>query len=301
MSIPSRFTVKTIARNIIPESLAHTSYWYRTVIGVPHAYRNRHVWLNFEGINYSATVWVNGAQVGAIRGAFIRGIFDITAQVKPGREAVIAVLVTPEPHPGVAHEHTLRDGVGQNGGITAIDGPTFLSTIGWDWLDAVHDRDTGIWQKVYLSATGPVVLKDPLVTTDLPLPKTDSSDMAVETTVENISDKPVKGVVRGTIENIVFERRLELAPHSTQQITFDQKNTPALHMEHPRLWWPNGYGAQNLYRLHLDFKAGGKISDAAGCGLRGSQDQLFGARRQHAHDLSERRADFYPRRRLGAR
>ena len=142
-------------------------------------------------------VWVNGAQVGTIRGAFIRGIFDITAQVKPGQQAVVAVLVTPQPHPGVPHEHTLRDGVGPNGGITSIDGPTFLSTIGWDWLDTVRDRDTGIWQKVYLSATGPVVLKDPLVTTDLPLPKTDSSDVAVQTTVENIGDKPVTGVVRG--------------------------------------------------------------------------------------------------------
>ena len=68
--------------------------------------------------------------------------------------------------------HTLRNGVGQNGGITALDGPTFLSTIGWDWLDAVRDRDTGIWQKVFLSATGPVVVED-IITTDLPLPKTE--------------------------------------------------------------------------------------------------------------------------------
>ena len=94
---------------IIPESLCHTSYWYRTVVQVPRAYRNRHVWLNFDGINYSAVVWVNGAQVGTIRGAFIRGIFDITALVKPGQQAVVAVLVTPQPHPGVPHEHTLRD------------------------------------------------------------------------------------------------------------------------------------------------------------------------------------------------
>ena len=134
---------------VIPESLAHTSYWYRTAVGVPKSYKHQHVWLNFDGINYSAEVWVNGTQVGTIRGAFIRGIFDITAHVKPGQKAVVAVLVTPQPHPGVPHEHTLRDGLGQNGGITAIDGPTFLSTIGWDWIPAIRDRDTGIWQKVF--------------------------------------------------------------------------------------------------------------------------------------------------------
>jgi Exo-beta-D-glucosaminidase Ig-fold domain/Glycosyl hydrolase 2 galactose-binding domain-like/Glycosyl hydrolases family 2/Glycosyl hydrolases family 2, TIM barrel domain len=256
---------------VIPESLVHTSYWYRTVVRVPRSYKNRHVWLNFDGVNYSAVVWVDGVQVGTMRGAFIRGIFDITAQVKPGHDAVVAVLVTPQPHPGVPHEHTLRAGVGQNGGISAIDGPTFLSTLGWDWLDAVHDRDTGIWQKVYLSATGPVVLKDPYVTTDLPLPKTDSADVSVQATVENVSDKPVEGVVRGTIENLTFDKQVEVAAHSTQQITFDAKNTPALHMEHPRLWWPNGYGAPNLYHLHLEFAEGRRVSDA--------EDLDFGVRK----------------------
>ena len=245
---------------IIPESLVHTSYWYRAVVHIPGAYKDRHVWLNFDGINYSAEVWVNGAQVGTMRGAFIRGNFDMTAQVRPGETAVVAVLMTPEPHPGVAHEHTLRNGVGQNGGITALDGPTFLSTLGWDWLNAVRDRDTGIWQKVFLSASGPVQLKDPFVTTDLPLPKIDSSDVTVETTVENVSDQPVAGEVRGTIGSIVFERQVTLAPNSSQQVTFDAKNTPALHMEHPRLWWPNGYGAQPMYKLHLEFRTGDRLS-----------------------------------------
>jgi hypothetical protein len=256
---------------IIPESLARTSYWYRTLIDVPKSYKDRLVWLNFDGINYSAVVWVNGAQMGTIRGAFIRGIFDITAHVKPGRKAVLAVLVTPQPHPGVSHEHTLRNGLGQNGGITAIDGPTFLSTIGWDWIPAIRDRDTGIWQKVFLSATGPVLVKDPLVTTDLPLPRIDSADVAVSVTVENVSDKPEKGILQGSIENIAFEQPVELAPHNTQQIHFDSKNTPALHILHPRLWWPNGYGPQNLYKLHLSFKLGSKLSD--------TEDVDFGVRK----------------------
>jgi hypothetical protein len=36
----------------------------------------------------SGDVWVNGVKVGTTRGAFIRGIFDITAQVVPGNPAV---------------------------------------------------------------------------------------------------------------------------------------------------------------------------------------------------------------------
>ncbi len=256
---------------IIPESLARTSYWYRTSIDVPQEYKGRHIWLNFDGINYAAQVWVNGVQVGAMRGAFIRGNFDITAQVKPGKPAIIAVLVAPQPHPGISHEHTLRAGIGPNGGESAIDGPTFLCTIGWDWLPAIRDRDTGIWQKVTLSASGPVLVKDPLVTTDLPLPKIDSSDVAVEATVENITDKPVRGTLHGEIEKVAFSRDVTLAPHSTQKLRFDPSNTPALHINHPRLWWPNGYGAPNLYTLHLSFDTNKQISD--------QQDVSFGIRK----------------------
>ena len=255
----------------IPDSLARNSYWYRTTIDVPISYKDHHIWLHFDGINYSATVWVNGAQVGETRGAFIRGIFDITANVKPGKKAVLAVLVHPQPNPGVPHEHTLRAGIGPNGGVSALDGPTFLCVLGWDWIPAMRDRDTGIWQKVFLSATGAVRVKDPLVTTDLPLPRIDSTEVGVSATVENVSDQPQVGVLKGTIENIAFEREVELAPHSTQIISFDQKTSPALHIEHPRLWWPNGYGEPNLYKLHLSFEAGGQVSDA--------QDVSFGVRK----------------------
>ena len=255
----------------IPESLARTSYWYRTAFEVPAGLKGRHIWLNFEGINYSSAIWVNGVEVGTTRGAFIRGIFDISANVTPGKQAVLAVLVAPQPHPGVSHEHTIRDGLGKNGGETAIDGPTFLSTIGWDWIPAIRDRDTGIWQKVFLSSTGPVVVKDPLVTTDLPLPRTDSSDIAVSATVENVSDQAVRGELEGEIGAVHIARPVELAPHSSQRVEFSGKTDGGLHFDHPRLWWPNGYGPQNLYKLHLSFAVNKQVSD--------SQDVSFGVRK----------------------
>ena len=257
---------------VIPESLARTSYWYRTVVAVPAAYAGKRVWLNFDGINYSAVVWVNGVQVGTMRGAFARGMFDVSRNVKAGRTAVIAVLVSPQPHPGEPHEHTLRTGMGLNGGETAIDGPTFLSTIGWDWIPAIRDRDTGIWQKVYLSATGAVRVENPLVTTTLPLPRTDSADVTVQTTVENVSDAPVKGVVKGSIGAVVFQKAVEVEAHSAKVVSFDAASTPVLRLVKPKLWWPNGYGAQNLYKLHLSFVSArtAVVSDA--------QDVSFGVR-----------------------
>jgi beta-mannosidase len=253
----------------IPESLNKTSYWYRAAFTVPAAYQGRQVWLHFGGVNYSAQIWVNGQQAGTMRGAFIRGDFDISTFVTPGRSAVLAVLVAPQPHPGVPHEHTAALGVGSNGGETAIDGPTFLSTIGWDWLPAIRDRDTGIWLPVTMDSTGSIVVKDPFVTADLAASH-ESADLHIFATLENKSAKPVSGDLTGTTQwqngqaaPITFTKSLTIAANGAQEIKLDKDSTPQLHLANPKLWWPNGYGPQNLYTLTLHFDIGGKSSDTA--------------------------------------
>ena len=238
----------------IPDSLCRTSYWYRTTFTAPPTYAGKRVWLTFNGINYLAEVWLNGKQLGTIQGAFARGVFDVTD--------TLAVHISPQPHPGVTHEKTVATGTGPNGGVTGLDGPTFLCSIGWDWIPTIRDRDTGIWQDVVLSATGPVVLPDPTVISDLPLPRTDTADLTVQATVRNVTGSRQAGVLAGAIEGISFKQNVSLAPNETRTITFNSTSTPSLRIKNPRLWWPNGYGPQNLYRLHLSFAVRGSVSDA---------------------------------------
>ena len=73
--------------------------------------------------------------------------------LKPGQTNVLAVRVSPPPHPGIPHEQSILGGPGENGGMMCLDGPTFVATEGWDWIPAIRDRDTGIWQPVTLTAT----------------------------------------------------------------------------------------------------------------------------------------------------
>ncbi len=244
----------------IPESLNKTSYWYRTEIKVPAANKGRHTWLHFAGINYGAEIWVNGRQAGTMRGAFRRGDFDITPLVTPGRTAIVAVLVAPQPHPGIPIEHNVANGIGKNGGITALDGPTFLSTIGWDWLVAIRDRDTGIFLPVTLDSTGPARLLDPFIRSELTADH-GSADLTLTTDIQNLQQAATSGEIIGTItgpdgKEISFRKPVTLAPGETQPLTLDGKTTPELHLTNPQLWWPNGYGPQNLYRLRLRFVEG---------------------------------------------
>ena len=257
--------------NIIPETLCRTSYWYRTEFPVPHSYAGTSIWLNFHGINYIAQVWVNGHDLGNIKGAFARGVFDISPFVTAGETAAVAVQIQPPPHPGDPHEHTAAKGTGGNGGILSQDGPTFLCSLGWDWIPPIRDRDIGIWQKVELSSTGPVVLQDPLMTSDLPLPRTDVADLTFETTLRNVTTFHQSGILKGTFAGKIFQTSFELKPRESRTIRLTTADAPDLHVVNPLLWWPNGYGPANLYALHLDLLIANQISD--------SRDLNFGIRK----------------------
>jgi hypothetical protein len=255
----------------IPDALCLTSYWYRTTFVIPASFAGQRVWLNFQGINYAATVWVNGNPVGMIQGAFTRGIFDITALANVGGANGLAVLIQPEPNPGTATEQTQAGGVGANGGVTGTDGPTFLCTIGWDWIPTIHDRDSGIWQEVTVSSSGAAVIQNPYVTSQLPLPSTASAALTVQATVSNATATAQSGILTGTIDGTnTFQQNVSLAASSAQTVIFNPTNTPSLQLVNPLLWWPNGYGAPNLHTLQLSFSIGGVVSD--------SQTVTFGIR-----------------------
>lgn len=245
----------------IPESLNKQDYWYRIEFHAPTDARGRRLTLTFEGINYRAEVWLNGQSLGSIKGAFIRGAFDVTDIIKPDKANVLAVRVSPPPHPGIPQEQSIKAGPGENGGIMCLDGPTFVATEGWDWIPAVRDRDTGIWQPVTLTATSSVKIGDPQVVTSLPLPDTTRADVEITVPLKNLSNSPVNGTLKASFGETTVTKQITLAPGETTT-TLASSEFAQLTVQHPRLWWPNGYGKPELYKLHLTFSEGSAESDS---------------------------------------
>ncbi len=245
----------------IPETLNKQAYWYRTEITPPQDFKGRRLRLIFNGVNYAAEVWLNGVRLGDIRGAFIRGQFDVTALIRLDAPNVLAVRVSPPPHPGIPNEQSMKGGPGENGGIQMLDGPTFVATEGWDWIPGVRDRNTGLWQDVTLSATGDVRIEDPQVVTTLPLPDVSTAKVAISATLENLSSAPVQGVLTARFNDVAVDRPVTLAPGRTT-ITLSPADYRQLEVAHPRLWWPNGYGDPALHDLHLSFAQGAAVSDS---------------------------------------
>jgi hypothetical protein len=240
----------------------NNDFWYRDTFMPPKSFSGKRIWLNFDGINWKADIYVNGVSVGNIDGAFIRRRFDVTSYAVPGQKCVIAVLVHKNDNPGPVKHKTLNF-MPHNGGILGLDSPTFLASQGWNWMPAIPGRDNGIWNDVYLSSSGPVSIVDPFVTTSLPLPDVSQAELAINVRLQNNSPTPQQGRLVGSIDGgITFQFPVSLSGGETKSIELNKGEFPQLHLVHPRLWWPNGMGEANLYRLRIAFQIGGHNSDS---------------------------------------
>ena len=215
------------------------NFWYRTEFTAPAVDRTGRVWLNFDGVNRDADVFLNGRHVGALHGFFQRGRFDVTGVVHAGGRNALAVLDSVPNQP---------PGKGEN-----YSSPALICSVGWDWMPRVPGLNMGIYKGVSLTHTGPVSLADPWVRTDLPTLA--QADLSVQVDVENHSESPVNGVLAGVLSpgGITFSQPVTLGAGETRTVTLDSRSVAALRLKHPRLWWPNGYGQPNLYTCRLRF------------------------------------------------
>jgi hypothetical protein len=239
-------------QQMISESFFYDNFWYRTEFTGPEAFEGSYIYLNFDGINWKADVYLNGSFMGPIEGAFTRGCFDVTGILIPGQKNVLAVRIEKNATPGFATEQTAAS-PDRNGGELGADNPTFHASVGWDWIPTIRGRNTGIWNDVYLTASGSVTMEDPFVSSDLPLPDTSSADITIEVTLHNRQPENVKGVLHISFGNMTLEHPVKLKPLQTERIILDPSIYANLRLQSPELWWPNGYGKQSLYFVELKF------------------------------------------------
>jgi hypothetical protein len=234
-------------------------FWYRDEFVVSGTKQpGKHYWLNFDGINWKAEVYLNGQHVGRIDGGYMRGRFDVTALIHPGTTNALAVRILHVDNPG-----STKDKAGRtlNGGALGRDNPTYHASAGWDWISTIRGRDTGIWSDVTLSTSGEVTIENPLVTSKLPLPDTSQADVTIQATVQNQQAHAVSGTLRAQFGTITVEQLVTLDASAVKTIEFNPATHSALHIANPKLWWPVGYGDPNLYPVKLTFIEGNKVSD----------------------------------------
>lgn len=236
----------------IPKDDFAVPWWFRSEFTV--ADTTARTYLDFSGVISAADVFVNGRQVATaadVAGAYTRHELDVTGLVRPGANAVAFRI-----QPNNPHKHL---------------------TAGWlDWLQPPPDANMGIVRDVLVRRGGPVALRDAHVVTSLALPSLGSADLTVKATLRNDSAAPVTATLAGTVEaaQAVFQQDVTLRAHETKTVTFAPAAHPRLHLTSPRVWWPAGMGAQELYGLRLTATVAGTVSD--------THAQTFGIREVRA-------------------
>ncbi|OFY62247.1 MAG: hypothetical protein A2Y71_06535 [Bacteroidetes bacterium RBG_13_42_15] len=232
------------------------SWWYRKEFQLPSDYDNKSLQLHFKGINYRANIWLNGkllADSSEVAGAFRVYEFDINDHVIRGSNNSLALEVF-------------------------APGKDDLAITWVEWNPAPPDKNMGIWHDVLITATGPVTVRYPQVVTEFDFPSLDVAHLTVSVELQNISDLPVKGILKGEIEEVNFELDVDLKPNESKVVTFDPREFDQLNFKEPSIWWPIHYGEPNLYKLNLAFESDGKISDSQSInfGIRQVTSELTG-------------------------
>ena len=231
----------------------HYTYWFVRNFkeAVSKDQGSDQVWLDLRGVNYSCEVFLNGHKVNEHThyGMYLRQSYNITRWLATDGENRLAILVYPPDPVG-------NPNGGQGGDGEIARNVTHQYVAGWDWIQPIRDRNTGIWDKVTIHRSGAVRIRNPHIITevsgvrfpDVPAAQQAPAVLRVSAELENTSADTVKGTLTYVLDGDTTTANVKLAPGATREIRL-----PFHILMHPRLWWPNGYGAQELYHTTLHF------------------------------------------------
>ncbi|MBE0691237.1 MAG: hypothetical protein IH587_14050, partial [Anaerolineae bacterium] len=229
---------------------------YERVFSVPDVpYRRAR--LRFEGVDYFASVWVNGQLAGHHEGHFAPFNLDVTQLLHPGETNTLTVRVTspwdaPNPHGTYPTDHVIR------GLIKGL----------YEHGEGVIPPDVnpiGIWRPVWLLLDDGLSVDHVRIRTALD-GRVDLRFTLANATAETWHGRlDLRAAAEDDADDAVYgAREISLPPgvhHVEQTIQIDE----------PRLWWPWDHGDPNLYRLDA------AISGADGR-LLSAQQETFGVR-----------------------
>ncbi len=235
----------------IPTSQFDTSWWYIKKFNLTTQKNNKQALLKFEGINYRANIWLNGKQIASsdtLEGAFRVFTINVTSIISDN-ENILAVEVFP-PKPGEF-------------------------TIGFvDWNPTPPDKNMGLFRPVTLCLSGPVAIQSPFVKTKINLGSLNQAELTIEAELINFSSEAVEASLWAIIEKNNIHKIINLAPGEKKLISLKASEFKDLIFMNPRLWWPNGYGNPEMYKLQLNVEVNGEISDTKSIsfGIRDVED-----------------------------
>jgi beta-galactosidase/beta-glucuronidase len=224
------FGIESALSGVMKRVYETNGVWYRRTFTIPRGWRGKRVLLNFGGVDWQTTVWVNGKEAGKHQGGYDGFSFDITEALHAKGENEIVVSVW---DPTDAGPQPRGKQVRKPGSI---------------W----YTPTSGIWQTVWLEPVNVGHIEDLKVIPDL-----DESLVTVQ----------ARGWMGGfdvslKVEILDGRRVIQQGIVQTERVPFSlpARIAPALKLKVPEVkpWSPE---RPHLYGLHVTLQEKGKAVD----------------------------------------
>jgi beta-galactosidase/beta-glucuronidase len=217
------FPIESVLSGVRRVLQPHQYLWYRRSFHTPDLSEGRRLLLHFGAVDWEATVFVNGKEVGTHRGGYDSFVFDITELVRPDGENELMVRVWDPTEDGPqARGKQLRSAFEEPKGI-------------------YYTPCSGIWQTVWLETVPSTYIKGLRIVPDI-----DHGMVKVTALVEGGTEGIEVKVSASDGEKVVAAGRGR--PNDEIPIIID----------HPKLWWPDN---PFLYGLRVELVSGGRDID----------------------------------------
>jgi hypothetical protein len=204
--------------------------WYHRRVNVPTAWQGKRLLLHFGAVDWDATVYVNGHEVGSHRGGYDAFYFDITPALKSGGKQDIVVSVWDPTDKGFQARGK------------QVSNPHGI------WYTPV----SGIWQTVWIEPVAPTYLRRLSITPDI-----DTSTVTVA--AQGIVARGQPGVrVEVLDRDAVIQSREQQVMIMTRSIPPQIAPRIQLTIPEPKLWTPD---APHLYTLRVTLLQDGQPVD----------------------------------------
>ncbi len=249
----------TVGRNdAAAKELGTRDWYYRKVFNYSGSGKN--VYLCFDGVADRMEVTLNGRYIGYHQGMFGGPYFDVTDLIKTGENELVVRL-----KPVINYTQTV----------------VFNCSYAWHYADL---PPIGIWNSVRVEDRAAAALDSPFITTVSH--ETGTMNLCVDIADTEGSGAKIGGTLYCTVKPKNFDGSAYSFSYKLPEAEAGGARRIRLRFDLPefKLWWPNGYGEQNLYTLETLFVdgKGGRSYDTSTFGVR-TLDLIATGRKESAN------------------
>ena len=230
-------------------ALMEYDYEYSTSFSCEEEFlKSDEVILRFEGLDTIADITLNGVKLGYADNMHRIWEYSVKELLKREDNTLSVYFYSPNKYIAEAFKKspTLGTEDAMNGFVHIRKAHCMF---GWDW--GAHLPDAGIWRPVHLLGVDTARLDCVEV-----LQYHEQGKVSLEVKPE------IKAASNSAMEKEKLGIKVTIKDPSGKEIISQDGWEERIVIEHPQLWWPNGFGEQNLYTVSVDLiKSDGTVVD----------------------------------------